>query len=227
MGTFIDNNCNLVDNKINNNNHREPYHRSLVAASASNSVVSGTGVTTFAKQTMSVVTVTAKDSSGNTITTGGEKFLLKVSNVWTKKNNYYWEVGTSFLFSPNIYILMTDNNDGTYTASYTVGSGIGMTIYSLNIIIGDVSAQVYLLKQGSIYHEYYNGDIKGSSIASWTVNGIAFSDSSMTNYCRSNGENVSAKIIAAVKSPYTGNVSFNFNCGYYCTIIKIIVFDVV
>ena len=77
---------------------------------------------------MSVVTVTAKDSSGNTITTGGEKFLLKVSNVWIKKNNYYWEVGTSFLFSPNIYILMTDNNDGTYTASYTVGNGIGMTI---------------------------------------------------------------------------------------------------
>ena len=74
---------------------------------------------------MAKIIVTAKDSSGNAITNGGEAFLLKVSNAWTIKNIHYCEVNSSTFLTSNIYVLMTDHNNGTYSASYTINSGTG------------------------------------------------------------------------------------------------------
>ena len=66
--------------------------------------------------------VTAKDSSGNAITTGGEKFAVKISNTCTKVNDYYCSPsGNVGPLSSNINGIMTDNN-GTYTYSYILST---------------------------------------------------------------------------------------------------------
>ena len=68
-----------------------------------------------------VITVTAKDSTGNLITTGGEFFTVKISNLWTKNNNYFWvSNGATTPLSSNINGVMTDHNNGTYTYSTTL-----------------------------------------------------------------------------------------------------------
>ena len=83
------------------------------------SEVSGTGIIDFAAGTTTVI-VKAKDSSGNTISTGGEILMLKVSNLCNKVNDYYWSPnGVSGPLSIKINELMTDHNNGTYSASFT------------------------------------------------------------------------------------------------------------
>ena len=93
--------------------------RSLVAASAANSVVSGTGISNIASGVTGTVTVTAKDSLGNTITTGGEIFMIKISNICSKANSHYWAPsGATTPLASNINDIMADNGDGTYSYSY-------------------------------------------------------------------------------------------------------------
>ena len=109
--------------------------RSLTAASALQSVVSGTGIANFTPGSTLEVIVTAKDSNGNDITTGGELFLVIVSNIWTKYNQYYcqpsWGTGP---LSTNIEGIMTDYNNGTYSYSYTVSNSGKVFFWNLNKI---------------------------------------------------------------------------------------------
>ena len=96
-------------------------HRELSGASASNSVPSGNGVTTFAAGTPAVITVTAKNSGGGTISSGGDIFAVKISNPCSIIDTYYCDPGSGPL-SSSINGVMTDHNNGTYTYTYTVGS---------------------------------------------------------------------------------------------------------
>ena len=57
------------------------HHRSLTAASAANSVVSGSGIVDIASGTTVTVTINAKDSSGASINAGGEIFVVRISNT--------------------------------------------------------------------------------------------------------------------------------------------------
>ena len=99
------------------------HRRSLIAASAANSVVSGSGIFDIASGTTVTVTVTAKDSSGAPINTGGELFVVRVSNTWSKYNEHYWKPsGNSNTLSSNVVEPMTDHNNGTYSYSYSVSS---------------------------------------------------------------------------------------------------------
>ena len=95
--------------------------RSLTTASAVNSIVAGVSSTNVYSGSSLSITVTAKDSSGNSINAGGEIFIVKISNLWTKYNNYYWNPsGATSPLSSNINDVMTDNSDGTFPYSATL-----------------------------------------------------------------------------------------------------------
>ena len=82
--------------------------------------MSGSGIQNIATGLTGQITVTAKDSSGNTITTGGELFMIRISNTWTLTNSHYCSpTGATAPLSSFISDMMTDNNNGIYSYSYT------------------------------------------------------------------------------------------------------------
>ena len=88
--------------------------------SASNSVVSGLTMANIVKGDTLTITVYVKDSSGNIISAGGDKLMIKISNSWTKiSDNYCFPNGNSSPLSSNMNDIMIDHNNGTYTYSYT------------------------------------------------------------------------------------------------------------
>ena len=109
-----------IDKQTQRNNSN---HRSLTGASAANSIVTGLeNSSMFTGDTINI-TVTAKDLSGNFVTTGGDIFTVKISNLWTKYNAYYCEPsGASGPLSANVNEVMIDHNNGTYTYSYTLSA---------------------------------------------------------------------------------------------------------
>ena len=65
-----------------------------------------------------------------------------------------------------------------------------------------------LLTQGKVYHEYYSGKtLSGAPSKSWTVNGLNFSGGDLTNFWGPVTNNISAKIIFFLKSPYSGTIN--------------------
>ena len=124
--------------------------RSLTTASAVNSIVAGVSSTNVYSGSSLSITVTAKDSNGNLITTGGEIFTVKISNLWTKYNNYYWNPSgaTSPLYS-NINGVMTDNNDGTYIYTFTLTS-LGKFKHLLYFNRQCFNTSVFIISQRSV-----------------------------------------------------------------------------
>ena len=96
-------------------------HRKLSSVSVANSVVSGTGIQNQLLRENVTVTVTAKDSSGNSITTGGETFVVRVTDKCVAESIHMW---SNSYYPPYRYIdgIMTDNNDGTYAYSYSMNN---------------------------------------------------------------------------------------------------------
>ena len=65
-----------------------------------------------------------------------------------------------------------------------------------------------LLTQGKVYHEYYSGQtLSGAPIKNWTVNGVNFNKNDQTNFWGPVTDNISAKIIFFLKSPYSGTIN--------------------
>ena len=85
--------------------------------------VSGTGVNqNIFVNTDAEVIVTVKNSSGNLVTNPTEVFSLKVSNRWSMYQGVYCYPYYSYPLSRNINVKMTNNYDGTYSATYKVES---------------------------------------------------------------------------------------------------------
>ena len=186
-------------------------HRSLSAASAVNSVVAGLGSSSmFTGDTLSI-TVTAKDSSGNLLTTGGDIFTVKISNLCTIYNAYYCKpTGATSPLSANVNDVMIDHNNGTYTYSYTL-SVVGKPCIT-KFQLGSVSVQVYLLTQGQVYQEYYSGSYwAGTSTKNWIQSNLSILSASTDTWITSTNS-YSNYIIGAILSPTTGNITFGFQC---------------
>jgi hypothetical protein len=99
----------------------------------------------FRKGTSYTIIVTAKDSSGNNIGTGGEKVYIRINNHWTRAANMVWtDVPTSTdVLGSTIEAQMIDNADGTY--SYTTNlSVLGyLTIEVMNTVTSGVQSTFY------------------------------------------------------------------------------------
>lgn len=98
------------------------------------------------------VTVTAKDASGTTITTGGDHFVIEIYNEWTQAANFAWNVvgGATQVISSPIISRMNDNGDGTYYYDYTLSTE------------GKVTIQIILVTNGVTMDYYPNAGWTGS-----------------------------------------------------------------
>ena len=86
--------------------------------------------------------------------------------------------------------------------------------------IGSVTVQVYLLRQGKVYQEYYsNLSFSGPPMATCLVNGLNFADNNLSNFCISSTTTYfGTKIIAALLSPISGAVTFSMSADDYMSI---------
>ena len=65
-------------------------HISLsIPASAQTTIISGSGIANIAIGITVNIIVTAYDLNSNQVLTGGDVFIVKISNLWTKYNEYY------------------------------------------------------------------------------------------------------------------------------------------
>ena len=78
------------------------------------------------------ITVTAKDTSGNRINTGGETINLKVTSECTPSCLGCTAVaGSTFALTNPIDVTMTDNGDGTYTYNLNLEDKVGMVSFTV------------------------------------------------------------------------------------------------
>ena len=112
------------DNKIYLNSEQNHGVKRRLATSASMSTISGNGLQSIAAGTVGTINVTSRDSSGNLVGTGGDTWIVKITNEWTKENDYTWVgvTGAANTLSSAISGIMTDKGDGTYTYSYTIST---------------------------------------------------------------------------------------------------------
>ena len=95
-------------------------HRILLSADASHSVVSGSISPSLIAGTSATITVQANDANGN-LTSGGDKYIIKISNRWTKINSYYCSLNSASIpLTSNINGMMTDQNNGYYNYNFNV-----------------------------------------------------------------------------------------------------------
>ena len=123
-------------------NHLNPFlaelvkmknRRFLTAADASQSVVSGPGITNVAAGTNNTVTVTAKSSGGGAISTGGDIFTFRITNRWTKYNQYYCKpTGASGPISQFMIGSFLDLNNGNYSIKYLIENTGKLNISKIN-----------------------------------------------------------------------------------------------
>ena len=112
------------DSKIYINSEQSHGVKRRLATSASMSTISGNGLQSIAAGTVGTINVTSRDSSGNLIGTGGDLWVVKITNEWTKANDYscVGVSGAANTLSSAISGTMTDKGDGTYTYSYTIST---------------------------------------------------------------------------------------------------------
>ena len=113
---------------------------------ASTSTISGTGIaSSIYALTAYTITVTAKDSAGNSIGHGGDIFLIQITNKWTTSVEYVCDLvsGARSTVSTPYYDKMIDNGDGTYSYSYTLSND------------GAITVIVKLSTGNGVYSEWY------------------------------------------------------------------------
>jgi hypothetical protein len=102
------------------------------------------------------ISVTAKDSSGNRITIGGETIYIHITNHCTRGANMAWNIvaSTPSILASDITAQMTDNSDGTYTYTTSFSTQGRATIQILLLTIDGVSSTFYdsaILGSGTSY----------------------------------------------------------------------------
>ena len=141
-----------VNNGVDSKNSH--LRRNLSSTTAAQSTVSGTAIANQVVLSSKTVTVTAKDSSGTNIGTGGDLFYIQITNQCTKTSDFAWTIvgGADNTLSSSIFILMTDNYDGTYNYSYTMTND------------GVISVSIILFNRFKALEQYYLGNPLSRSI---------------------------------------------------------------
>jgi cysteine-rich repeat protein len=177
----------------------------IYLASAAQSTVSGSAISAFTALSAQTVTVTAKDSGGNSIGVGGDLFYVQISNEWTKTSNFEWTIvdGADNTIISTIFAEMTDNNDGTYSYTWIPDNE------------GKLSISVVKMNRFSVLGTYYNTvDLSGTAVSSNYSTNINYNWGGF-DVIPGQGDYVSAKYEAYLKSPYTGTVTLNLYVDNY------------
>ena len=138
--------------------------------------------------------MTAKDSSGANINTGGEVIYVEISNACTKGVNFAWVADSGTKISKRAQ--MADNSDGTYTYNYQVP------------MPGTITVAVLLYTQGGVYNEFFkNTNESGNNeyIGTWSTINLQYG---IQTIYPGRQENLSANFYFQFKSPTTGPLTF-------------------
>jgi len=151
--------------KLNKNDkevlNKQDWKRRLTDINSSQTTITTSWGISLAPNETGAVTVTPKDADGNIIGAGLD-LSMSVSNVWSiNEDSTIWVVDRDAYYVTDTSIYhMTDNNDGTYSASFSVSRAgeISVYIYSLeNFEQGKITMLYYpntVLTPPSIYNEY-------------------------------------------------------------------------
>lgn len=173
--------------------------RSLLGStSPTNTVVSGTGISSVTASLTYTVEVYAKDYSGNSRTTGGDLFYIQITNHCTKTSEFECTAvaGRTTTIHNDIFTLMTDNGDGTYTYSYSV-EGDGM-----------VSVAVILFNQNNVRVDWYPNTSLSGTLDLTEYKSQINTGYTLGNLYGSRADSLSGQYQTYLKGPYTGTITF-------------------
>ena len=164
---------------------------------AAQSIVSGSAISNFQALSQQTVIVNAKDSAGVNIATGGDLFYVQISNQCTKISNFVCtiSVGADNTIPATIFQEMTDNNDGTYSYSWTPDNE------------GVLSISVIHFKRYSILGTYYNTVDLTGAVANTNFSSTIDYNWGGSNVTLTQGDYVSSEYEAYLKAPITGSVT--------------------
>ena len=138
--------------------------------------------------------MTAKDSSGANINTGGEVIYVEISNSCTKGVNFAWVPDSGTKISTRAQ--MADNSDGTYTYNYQVP------------MPGTITVAVLLYTQGGVYNEFFpntNESGNNEDRGTWPTINLQYG---VQNVYLTRKEDLSVNFYFRFKSPTTGPLTF-------------------
>ena len=171
----------------------------MISGTGNSNILTHLGTTTFETNTQVTITVTAKDSFGANINTGGEVIYAEISNSCTKGANFACVLDSGTKISTRAQ--MKDNSDGTYTYNYQVP------------MPGTITAAVLLYTQGGVYNEFFpNTDKSGDNVYHGTWSNINLLRLFVRQYVYpGRQEYLSANFYFLFKSPTTGTLNFSIN----------------
>ena len=175
---------------------------------ATQSTVTGDAVSDFEALTQRTVTVTAKDAGSSNVGSGGEFIYVQITNECTKSSNFECTVvgGADNTISTPVFEVMTDNNDGTYSYSWTPDNE------------GTLSISVIRFNDYKILSTFYTtADLTGA-VANTNYSSTISYDWESYNVTASNDDNVSAKFEAYLKAPVSGSVTLYMYTDSYAAL---------
>jgi cysteine-rich repeat protein len=95
--------------------------------------------------TTQTITLVAKDSSGVEIGTGGEIFRVEIKNKWTIPQGVNWIVDSSAKqpLQSNIFGVMTDHGNGTYTYAFAIEQSGEISILIISMTVNGINGDYY------------------------------------------------------------------------------------
>jgi hypothetical protein len=114
--------------------------------SPADTLLTGDGVVSIEGAVIAEVGVIAYDEDGVRKFQGGDLYFLHVEDLCFVTENYRCDLSltNSGYEEVPMFIQMTDNLDGTYSATYSIARE------------GQVTVSVVLARQGGLYAEYFN-----------------------------------------------------------------------
>ena len=173
--------------------------QSLITGTGKYNIFTRLGTTTFNTNTQVTITVTAKNSSGANINTGGEVIYVEITNSCTKGVNFacVLDTGANTALTNSISAQMTDNSNGTYTYNYQVP------------MPGTITVSVLLYTQGGVYGEYFpNINESGNNVYN-SINSTLNLGYALQDVFPGGSTYISANFYFRFKSPTTGILTFS------------------
>ena len=172
--------------------------RNLVGnTDATQSVISGTGVTSVDALATYDVIITARDSTSANRGIGGDFLWIRIENQCTKATRFHCVdvAGQKTVLQNEVSTLMADNLDGTYKYSYTPE------------LDGTITISVFLLTYGGVYGEYFDSSTWSGTVVKTeypTTLNVNWGTGALTT---SRSDYVTASYYTAIRAPTTGTIT--------------------
>jgi hypothetical protein len=148
---------------------------------------------------LTTVYATAKDENSVSKSIGGDKFFLHVENTCVVTDNYRCDESSAhseFADLP-LFLEMTDNNDGSYSADFVIHRD------------GFITVSVVLARKGGLYAEYFNNAfLSGVPSVADKVDNVMKFDWGYDSLTPESGDFVSIHWYGKILAPTTEDFTF-------------------